>query len=873
MSVDIGPKIGIEGERQFRQELQQINQSMKTLASEAKAVESAMQGETDAEKKNAAQTDVLNRQIMTQKDKLELLEKGLRESANKYGEADVKTQKWQQAVYDAQAELSRMENKLQGTDEELDDYKEGMEDAGNATKGWADVMKGSLLADAVKSGLSKIVDLAKGAASAMWDASKAGAAYADDIMSMSATTGLSATALQEYKYMADFIDVSLDTVTGSMAKLTKTMSSAQKGTGEAADAFRDLGVDVVDSNGALRKAEDVFGDVLTALGEIDNETERDAKAMKIFGKSAQELNPLIKTGADRLNDLRKEAHDTGYVMSGSALDALNKQKDAMDRLDKKTEALKNQFAAGLAPSVTKAAETMEKALNDPAVQRGISALSGLVGGLIERAADLAADILPGIFSLFDTGSGKVQILTDRQVELFNAVDEMTAAHKSLSDEYNNNAKIIVDETERTEALWEELQTLVTEEGKVKEGNEERVDFILNQLNDALGTEYARNGEIIEQYGKMKSEIGDLIKMREADALLAAGKTEYTAARSDQEKALQNAADLYDELVEAQNKYNDAVEADRAFWAEHNDEFNNASKSRQNEILEESQKYTNDLLRTKSALDRIQKKYDDANAAAAEYYETVDRYERAQSAMLQGNYDEAIRILTEELGATIDYYQKKKELNEEDKKGLQEAIESAERLVAQYKRNLEAGLTGFTEEGLREMELYVAKAKYLLDGTLIGEMFVNGVVNGIENKRGAAYKAAWSLADSVEKAMMQRLEIQSPSRRGDWIGQMWDEGMIRGLERKEAELRLAAAGVADTVIDAGTPEFGGFDIGYGNDMTASGAGAYSSSSYTTNMGGIAVYVNGAGAVNENELAQRIAVQLTDELTRAQRGGRR
>ena len=118
--------------------------------------------------------------------------------------------------------------------------------------------------------------------------------------------------------------------------------------------------------------------------------------------------------------------------------------------------------------------------------------------------------------------------------------------------------------------------------------------------------------------------------------------------------------------------------------------------------------------------------------------------------------------------------------------------------------------------------------------------------------------------------MQRLEIASPSKVGDWIGQMWDEGLIRGMERKEAELAATASSLADTITAATTPD--ATVSGYGNALTASGAG-YSTSSYTTNMGGITVMVNGAGAVNEDELAKRIAVQLSDELTRAQRGGRR
>ena len=69
------------------------------------------------------------------------------------------------------------------------------------------------------------------------------------------------------------------------------MSSARKGTGEIADAYRRLGVSVTDMSGNLRDSETVYWETIDALGKVSNETERDALAMQIFGKSAQELIP------------------------------------------------------------------------------------------------------------------------------------------------------------------------------------------------------------------------------------------------------------------------------------------------------------------------------------------------------------------------------------------------------------------------------------------------------------------------------------------------------------------------------------------------------------------------------------------------------
>ena len=391
MAVDIGPKIGIDGEAQFRKQLNDINQALKTMGAEQKAVASAFQDEADAEKKMAAQKDVLNRQIEAQREKLSLLEKGLRESAAMYGEADSKTQKWQQAVHEATAQLNNMNGQLNGMDGTIEDTAEALGDAEEATSGWADVMKGHLLADAVKAGLSKVYDLVKNIGGAMWDASKAGAAYADDVLTMATVSGMNVEQLQEYKYMADLVDVSVDTITGSMTKLTSSMTKAQKGNKETKKAFKELGVAIKDESGNLRDNQDVFNDAIAALSKIDNETERDAKAMQLMGKSAKELNPLMAAGADRLRELAQEAHDTGYVLSGSALDALGKQQDAMDRLDKKTEALSAKKAE-LAEAISLCNHILEYCTDDELRDETKKTMCDIYShqlGNVEMALDIA----------------------------------------------------------------------------------------------------------------------------------------------------------------------------------------------------------------------------------------------------------------------------------------------------------------------------------------------------------------------------------------------------------------------------------------------------------------------------------------------------
>lgn len=185
-------------------------------------------------------------------------------------------------------------------------------------------------------------------------------ALADDLMVQSSVTGLSTDALQEYAYMAELVDTDVSTITGSLTKLTRNMDSATKGTGAAYEAFQKLGVDIYNTDGTLRDANDVFDEAIGKLGEVENQTERDALAMDLFGKSGQELNPIIDAGSDALEEFRQQAHETGYVLSGETLESLGNIDDSIQLLKNTMDTAKNQVATALMPIVAKITEAFVK---------------------------------------------------------------------------------------------------------------------------------------------------------------------------------------------------------------------------------------------------------------------------------------------------------------------------------------------------------------------------------------------------------------------------------------------------------------------------------------------------------------------------------
>jgi len=142
MAYDIGPKIGIEGEKEFRDAINQINTNMRTLGTEMKAVSSEFDKGDKSQEAYTAKNGVLNKQIDEQKSKLEQLAKGLQASSDKYGENDKTTQGWQQAVNKATAELNDMEREVGDNVKALDNLGNETEKSGGKFEKFGGIAKG-----------------------------------------------------------------------------------------------------------------------------------------------------------------------------------------------------------------------------------------------------------------------------------------------------------------------------------------------------------------------------------------------------------------------------------------------------------------------------------------------------------------------------------------------------------------------------------------------------------------------------------------------------------------------------------------------------------------------------------------------------------
>ena len=258
---------------------------------------------------------------------------------------------------------------------------------------------GAKIANGLKNGLIAAGTAAASAVAALTGATVSAASFADEIKTLSTVTGMSTESLQAYNYAAELVDVSMETLTGSMAKNIKSMSSAADGSKKYAEAYAALGVSVTDADGKLRDGETVYWEVIDALGKMDEGAERDALAMDLFGKSAQDLNPLIQQGSEGIAKLTDEAREMGAIMSDDAIDSLGNFDDAMQRLKGGASAAKNALGTILLPQLQLLADDGTKLLSE--FTDGINGANGdwskigdVIGATVGKLADKILEELP-----------------------------------------------------------------------------------------------------------------------------------------------------------------------------------------------------------------------------------------------------------------------------------------------------------------------------------------------------------------------------------------------------------------------------------------------------------------------------------------------
>ena len=217
---------------------------------------------------------------------------------------------------------------------------------------------------------------------------------------MAQRTGVSAEEFQKYAYAAKLSGMETATLEKAMIKQQKAFADAKEGSKTTAEAYKRLGIDIK-SIGSSGEAFDV---VIKKLASMKDETQRNALANDIFGKSYAELAPLLNSGADGIEQLKQEAVDLGAVISNETVAAGASFGDIIDKIKTSAGGMFNNLMTSLYPIIQ---QFMELILNNmPTIQNLIQQIAPVVASLLQQILppfmQLASSLLPIIVDLINT---------------------------------------------------------------------------------------------------------------------------------------------------------------------------------------------------------------------------------------------------------------------------------------------------------------------------------------------------------------------------------------------------------------------------------------------------------------------------------------
>lgn len=360
--------------------IREIDKNTRDLDRELKNVDRALKFNPTSIDLWRQKQQILTQKVEDTKHKLELLKK-------EQAQMDAK------GVDKNSAEYRKLQREIITTESKLKTFSGQLKAVGNIrlqalSAQFKEIGSKVTAAGQAMSGLSRTAGLVTAALGTL--AVKSGE-WADDINTLSKQYRVGTKELQVYAAAADLVDVPVETITKSHVKLTKSMKSAAEGSAKQADAFKQLGVEVTDSNGQLRDSDEVWQEVIAALGKMENETERDALAMRLLGGAARELNPLIEDGGETYKKVAETMKKYGLdFVDEETLNKANQFNDELDTMKMLVsiafKALGAELAGVLAPALNNVVDAVGKfakwiAKLDPKILAVVMGISALVAGL------------------------------------------------------------------------------------------------------------------------------------------------------------------------------------------------------------------------------------------------------------------------------------------------------------------------------------------------------------------------------------------------------------------------------------------------------------------------------------------------------------
>ena len=539
---------------------------------------------------------------------------------------------------------------------------------------------------------------------------------------------------------------------------------------------------------------------------------------KITAKIGKTVDPVVtdikEFGATILEDAGKPLEDIANYIQKDALPAITK---AGNWVKNNGPIIKSTTAGVTAALVAYKAATVAATIEQKGLRGAIMATEVAQkalalaqaatpwGLMITAIAGLTAATIALTYAQGDAIK-PADALTQEERDLMAAADDAAAAFRDQRKATDEALGNITAEMTNTQSLADELRGLASASGEVQEKDQARVQFILNELNQALGTEYELVGGVIQKYGELESSINDVIQAKTANALLEAANADYVAA-------IQNEADAYDNMSLKLKDYEAQRDHVQQKQKEYDQYYAEVMEMKETATADQMYMYDLQLGKMASGLEAEKSTLNEKKVAyeqsATDYYNhvaTIENYTNAQTAALEGNYQTTLDLLTRKSGAYNAYSTKVDEETAKVLNTLQEEAVNAGIKADITRKNFEDGVAGFTEEMVKEAEEgYQAAldefANAYADAESVGEDMAQGMVDGAENKRPSLLEKARSLVQDFLAAVRDESDTHSPSRKAIAIFEDIGDGAVVGTENKTPEIKKAGEKQAAAVLDA------------------------------------------------------------------------
>lgn len=424
MAVDIGPKIGIDGEAEFRKNLNSISQQLKTLGTEMKAVTSAFDANDKSQENLANQSQVLTEQLSLQEKRIAEIQKALDHARSNYAENSNQVQRWQQAMNNAVAELnktrsqlSKVQSEMDGTEDSTKDLTDALNDVGGASEKASGglssmtVAMGNLISSGIQAAASAVADLV----SSLWNLDETTEEYRESQARLNAAfenSGLSTNSAE--KAYEELYSVMGETDTAvEAAQQISLLAESEKDV----EKWSRLAAGVVGQFGDALQPETFFESANETL-KLGEATGAYTQMLEGAGVNVDEFNSQLaacNTEQEKQSLLLETAEsilsgagDAYREYAGDIISANTSQAQldkVMGSLGATISNLKNSLMNELTPALTGVANAFNGLLNNEAgapeqfsasIQALIERVTAMLPNLISAGTQLLASLVTGI---------------------------------------------------------------------------------------------------------------------------------------------------------------------------------------------------------------------------------------------------------------------------------------------------------------------------------------------------------------------------------------------------------------------------------------------------------------------------------------------